>query len=86
MNNYAASIEFHTLSIPCPTNLSLRKSTAPDLYTLTWQPVVVDNTNIIQISGYSIYLDGTLVHQILDAKGILLVDTIQRHYYFKIQF
>jgi hypothetical protein len=69
-NNYATSIEFDTLPIPCPTDVRLQKaSTAYDLYTLLWQPVPNDN-NVSPIVGYSIYLDSVMVHQILDPKGI----------------
>jgi hypothetical protein len=40
---------------------SLRHPSEPDTHSLTWQPV----TNI-PIGGYSVYLDGVRVHQILN--------------------
>ena len=69
MENFSATIEFKTLAIPCPIDVRLQKaSNTSDLYTLLWQPVPGNDNNSI-ISGYSIYLDDLMVHQILDPKG-----------------
>jgi hypothetical protein len=69
LETFSASIEFTTLAIPCPHDVRLQKaSTSSDLYTLLWQPVPHNDNNSI-ISGYSIYLDDVMVHQILDSKG-----------------
>ena len=75
-SNYAASVEFRTLpsrTLGIPTDLALEKDPQEiDAYLLTWKPVVVmPNTlsNGIQVGGYSIYLDGVRVHQILNPFG-----------------
>lgn len=69
-SNYAASVEFRTLPsqiLSVPQELSIRKDQAePDTYQLAWQPVVNMVSNGIPIGGYSIYLDGVRVHQILN--------------------
>ena len=69
-DKYSTSVEFYTLAIPCPIDVRLQKvPTSTDLYSLLWQPVPNDNTNTPIVSGYSIYLDNVMVHQILDPKG-----------------
>ena len=77
-SNYAASVEFRTLParvLAIPTELSLEKDPQEiDAYLLTWKPVVVMPNSIsngIQVGGYSIYLDGVRVHQILNPYGKL---------------
>lgn len=76
MSNYAASVEFRTLpsrTLGIPTELGLERDAQEiDACLLTWKPVVVmPNTvsNGIQVGGYSIYLDGVRVHQILNPFG-----------------
>lgn len=75
-SNYAASVEFRTLpsrTLAIPTELALEIDPQElDAYLLTWKPVVaMPNTvsNGIQVGGYSIYLDGVRVHQILNPFG-----------------
>lgn len=75
-SNYAASVEFRTLaskSLAIPTDLQLEKDpNEPDSCVLSWHPVVaMPNTvsNGIPVGGYSIYLDGVRVHQILNPIG-----------------
>jgi hypothetical protein len=83
----SATIDFKTASIPCPTNLRLQKAlnSSTDLYTLLWQPVV--NTSYenlsncsIPVSGYAIYFDGQLVHQILDPNGMCPLSVSLAHW------
>ena len=77
-SNYAASVEFRTLSsraLSIPQELSIEKDlNEPESYILSWRPVVsMPNTisNGIPVGGYSIYLDGVRVHQILNPIGNL---------------
>ncbi|RNA33453.1 peripheral-type benzodiazepine receptor-associated 1-like isoform X1 [Brachionus plicatilis] len=72
-SNYAASIEFRTLASRClaqPTDLSIDKEpNETDAFCLSWNPVISlpnQMSNGIAVGGYSIYLDGTRVHQILN--------------------
>jgi hypothetical protein len=72
-SNHSATVEFRTLpskTLAVPIDLILEKDRVDlDAYTLTWQPVVVmPNTmsNGTPVGGYSIYLDGVRVHQILN--------------------
>ena len=72
-SNYAASIEFRTLaskSLAIPQNLILEKDMhEAETFVLSWFPVCTSiNTasNGIPVGGYSIYLDGIRVHQILN--------------------
>ena len=72
-SNYTASVEFRTLPsriLSVPQDLTIEKDPVePETYNLLWQPVVnMPNTvsNGIPIGGYSIYLDGARVHQILN--------------------
>ena len=72
-SSYASSIEFRTLasrSLTQPTQLSIDKDPAEmDAFLITWNPVATMSNQIsngIPVGGYSIYLDGTRVHQILN--------------------
>jgi hypothetical protein len=72
----SATIEFKTLAITCPTNLRLQKAlnSSSDVFaTLLWQPVMgtsAENVNsTFGVVGYAIYIDGQMVHQILDPNG-----------------
>lgn len=72
-SNYAASVEFRTLALrtlSVPQDLTIEKDNYElDTYNLSWRPVVsMPNTisNGIPVGGYSIYLDGVRVHQILN--------------------
>lgn len=76
-SNYAASVEFRTLPpkvLGIPQNLSISKDpNEVDSYNLSWEPPVSINnpvSNGIAVGGYSIYLDGIRVHQILNPIGI----------------
>lgn len=78
-SNYAASVEFRTLpsrTLSIPQELSIEKDPSePETYNLSWRPVVsMPNTisNGIPVGGYSIYLDGVRVHQILNPIGFYL--------------
>ena len=75
-SNYSASLEFRTLPskiLSVPQELLLEKDPIEfETYNLSWLPVVnMPNTvsNGIPIGGYSIYLDGIRVHQILNPIG-----------------
>jgi len=75
-SNYAASVEFRTLSsrtLGIPQELAIEKDPSEaDTYVLSWRPVVsMPNTisNGVPVGGYSIYLDGMRVHQILNPIG-----------------
>ncbi len=75
-SNYSANVEFRTLpskQLAIPTDLVLEKNrNEQDSYVLSWQPAIqVPNTSSdgIQVGGYSIYLDGIRVHQILNPYG-----------------
>lgn len=72
-SNYAASVEFRTLTsrtLSIPQDLCIEKDPNElDTLIVSWQPVVnMPNTisNGIAVGGYSIYLDGIRVHQILN--------------------
>ncbi len=72
-NNYSASVEFRTLaskSLSIPQNFNLERDPyETDTFILSWNPVcTMSNTvsNGISVGGYSIYLDGMRLHQILN--------------------
>ena len=77
---HSANVEFRTMptkQLAMPVNLLLEKDRSEtDAYVLTWQPVVsMPNTtsNGIMVGGYSIYLDGVRVHQILNPFGMVKI-------------
>lgn len=72
-SNYASSIEFRTLAsrtLAQPTQLCIEKDPSEtDAFIISWTPVATMSnqmSNGIPVGGYSIYLDGTRVHQILN--------------------
>lgn len=76
ISNYSASVEFRTLPsrvLGVPSELVLERDPhEADACLLTWKPVCdMPNafSNGIQVGGYSIYLDGVRVHQILNPYG-----------------
>ncbi|CAF0705935.1 unnamed protein product [Brachionus calyciflorus] len=72
-SSHSASLEFRTLasrSLASPSDLTIEKDPSEnDTFILSWNPVVNSpnqQSNGISVGGYSIYLDGTRVHQILN--------------------
>lgn len=72
-NSYSASVEFRTLaskSLSIPQNFNLERDPyETETFILSWNPVcTMPNTvsNGISVGGYSIYLDGMRLHQILN--------------------
>jgi hypothetical protein len=75
-SNYVSSIEFRTLAtktLAVPLDLNIEKDpNEHETYILSWKPVVTMpnmTSNGISVGGYSIYLDGVRVHQILNPIG-----------------
>jgi hypothetical protein len=75
-SNHVASIEFKTLAaktLAVPQDLTIEKdANEHETYVLSWKPVVAMpnmTSNGISVGGYSIYLDGVRVHQILNPIG-----------------
>jgi RIMS-binding protein 2 len=77
LNNYASNLEFRTLptkQLDIPQQLKLdRDKKDYENFILTWQPTIVSandtTSNGIAVGGYSIYLDGVKIHQILNPLG-----------------
>jgi hypothetical protein len=72
-NNYSASVEFRTLaskSLSIPQNFTLERDPHDtETFILSWNPVCSNSntsSNGISVGGYSIYLDGMRLHQILN--------------------
>ena len=77
-SSYSGSVEFRTLPpriLSIPLDLSIEKDLVePDTWNLSWKPVcTMSNTvsNGVTVGGYSVYLDGVRVHQILNPIGKL---------------
>ena len=75
-SNHVSSIEFRTLAsktLAVPQDLTIEKdANEHETYVLSWKPVVTMpnmTSNGISVGGYSIYLDGVRVHQILNPIG-----------------
>ena len=72
-NTHSASVEFRTLAsktLSIPQNFTLeRDAYDAETFVLSWNPVCIASnavSNGIPVGGYSIYLDGIRLHQILN--------------------